>query len=72
MKYIKVSEAAEKWGISARRVRLLCEQGRIAGVERKGNLYIYIPAKMEKVKSEVKKNSATQDFCLNFGNIFYS
>ena len=39
MKYIKVSEAAAKWGISARRVRLLCEQGRIAGVERKGNLY---------------------------------
>ena len=40
MKYIKVSEAAEKWGISARRVRVLCEQGRIAGVERKGNLYM--------------------------------
>lgn len=40
MAYIKVSEAAEKWGISARRVRLLCEQGRIAGVERKGNLYM--------------------------------
>ncbi|MBR5130895.1 MAG: Fic family protein [Bacteroidales bacterium] len=40
MNYIKVSEAAAKWGISARRVRLLCEQGRIAGVERKGNLYM--------------------------------
>lgn len=40
MKYIKVSEAAAKWGISARRVRLLCEQGRIADVERKGNLYM--------------------------------
>ena len=40
MRYIKVSEAAAKWGISARRVRLLCEQGRIAGVERKGNLYM--------------------------------
>lgn len=40
MKYIKVSEAATKWGISARRVRLLCGQGRIAGVERKGNLYM--------------------------------
>ena len=40
MNYMKVSEAAAKWGISARRVRLLCEQGRIAGVERKGNLYM--------------------------------
>ena len=47
MKYIKVSEAAAKWGISARRVRLLCEQGRIAGVERKGNLYM-IPEDTER------------------------
>lgn len=43
MEYLKVSEAATKWGISARRVRLLCAQGRVAGVVRKGNLY-YIPA----------------------------
>lgn len=43
MEYLKVSEVAIKWGISARRVRLLCAQGRVAGVVRKGNLY-YIPA----------------------------
>ena len=43
MEYLKVSEIAEKWGISSRRVRLLCEQGRIAGVERRGKLY-FIPA----------------------------
>lgn len=47
MNYMKVSEAAAKWGISARRVRLLCEQGRIAGVERKGNLYM-IPEDAER------------------------
>lgn len=40
---IKISEAAKLWGISARRIRTLCEQGRIAGVERRGNLY-YIPS----------------------------
>jgi len=43
MEYIKVSKAAEKWGISSRRVRLLCAQGKIEGVIRKGNLYM-IPA----------------------------
>lgn len=43
MEYLKVSEVAIKWGISARRVRLLCAQGRVAGVVRKGNLY-YMPA----------------------------
>ena len=43
MDYLKVSQVAKKWGISTRRVRLLCAQGRVAGVVRKGNLY-YIPA----------------------------
>jgi len=43
MEYIKVSQAAEKWGLSTRRVRLLCQQNRIDGVIRKGNLYM-IPA----------------------------
>ena len=43
MEYIKVSEAAAKWGLSARRVRILCADGRIGGVVRKGNLYM-IPA----------------------------
>jgi len=43
MEYIKVSKAAEKWGISARRVRVLCAEGKIDGVIRKGNLYM-IPA----------------------------
>ncbi len=40
MEYIKVSEAAAKWGLSARRVRVLCSGGRIGGVVRKGNLYM--------------------------------
>lgn len=40
MNYIKVSKAAEKWGISTRRVRLLCAEGKIDGVVRRGNLYM--------------------------------
>lgn len=40
MDYIKVSEAALKWGLSARRVRILCGEGRIEGVIRKGKLYM--------------------------------
>lgn len=47
MEYIKVSKAAEKWGISARRVRLLCAEGKIEGVIRKGNLYM-IPENAQK------------------------
>ena len=40
MEYIKVTQAAEKWGISTRRVRVLCVEGKIPGVIRKGNLYM--------------------------------
>ena len=40
MEYIKVSKAAEKWGISTRRIRVLCAEGKIPGVIRKGNLYM--------------------------------
>ncbi len=40
MTYLKVSEAARKWGISDRRVRKLCAEERISGVIRKGNLYL--------------------------------
>ena len=47
MEYIKVSKAAEKWGLSARRVRILCAEGKIPGIIRKGNLYM-IPEDAEK------------------------
>lgn len=47
MEYIKVSQAAEKWGLSPRRVRLLCAQNRIDGVVQKGKLYM-IPANAPK------------------------
>ena len=43
MEYIKISAAAEKWGISARRIRTLCAEGKIDGAIRKGKLYM-IPA----------------------------
>lgn len=47
MEYMKVSKAAEKWGISTRRVRVLCVEGKIPGVIRKGNLYM-IPENAQK------------------------
>ena len=36
MKYITPKEAGEKWGISARRIQLLCKQDRINGAYRLG------------------------------------
>lgn len=44
MDYISVKEASELWGISERRVRALCESGRIEGVSRVGKWVWSIPA----------------------------
>ena len=38
--YLKVKQIAEQWGISDRRVRVLCEQGKIEGVIRHGRAYL--------------------------------
>ena len=39
MDYMTVSEAAEKWGVSARRVQYLCGNGRIMGAHRFGPVW---------------------------------
>ncbi len=39
MKYITASQAAKKWGISQRRVQLLCAEGRIDGVFKLGEVW---------------------------------
>jgi len=40
MQYITVKQASERWGISDRRVRVLCADGRIEGVVKKGRSYL--------------------------------
>ena len=57
MDYIKVAEAAAKWGISPRRVRVLCAEGKIPGMVRRGKLYM-IPANAEK-PADGRTNRAT-------------
>ncbi len=47
MEYLTVKEIDEKWGISGRRVNLLCNEGRIEGTEKKGFMWL-IPKDAEK------------------------
>lgn len=47
MKYMTVKEASEKWNISERRVRTLCNKGRIDGAFRMGWIWS-IPERLEK------------------------
>jgi len=39
VEYITTKQASEQWGISDRRVRLLCAQGKISGVVKQGRSY---------------------------------
>lgn len=45
--YMTVKQAADKWGISDRRVRTLCSEGKIPGVTRQGRSWL-IPAVAKK------------------------
>ena len=47
MKYLSTFEVAEKWGISPRRVGILCNNDRIPGAQRAGRRWI-IPEDGEK------------------------
>ena len=67
MKYISTLEAANKWGISQRRVAVFCQNNRIEGAQRAGGTWI-IPEEAEKptdarIKSGkyIKNASADKD-----------
>lgn len=47
MKYLSVKQTSEKWGISVRRVNILCSEKRIQGATKIG-FYWAIPADAEK------------------------
>lgn len=67
MKYISISEAAAKWGLSSRRVGILCNEGRIEGAQKAGAVWI-IPEVAEKpadariksgkyIKTKIERNA---------------
>ncbi len=47
MEYLSVTQTAEKWQISGRRIQTLCTEGRIEGAMKIGS-YWAIPADAEK------------------------
>lgn len=56
MNYVTTIEMSEIWGISARRIALLCEQGRIVGVVKKGKTWL-IPEDAKKPADKRKNNA---------------
>lgn len=56
MEYISVKEAAEKWGISERRIQRLCSEDRIEGVIRFNGVWA-IPKNSEKPHDQRKRGN---------------
>ncbi len=47
MDYMTIQQASEAWGITSRRIQVLCSEGRIAGAVRFGRVWA-IPADAQK------------------------
>ena len=60
MEYMSCPEAAEKWGISERRVQILCIENRIPGVSKIGNMWL-IPKSAVKQFDKTKKSSVDNE-----------
>lgn len=60
MEYMSVKEAAEKWGISERRVQRLCSENRIEGTIHFSRVWA-IPKDAEKPNDRRRKQS-NEDF----------
>lgn len=45
--YITVKEAAEKWGLTVRRVQMMCSRGQINGVTKFGRAWV-LPENVER------------------------
>ena len=55
MEYLSISQTAAKWGISKRRIQVLCSQDRIPGAMKIGS-YWAIPSDADRPKDERVKS----------------
>ena len=54
------SECAKKWGISQRRVAILCKEGRIEGAIMRGRMWL-IPNDVEKPQDPRKRKDSVKE-----------
>lgn len=51
MEYLSISQMAEKWGITRRRIQRLCSEGRICGATKIGSYWV-LPADAKKPRDK--------------------
>ena len=60
MEWITAKEAGELWGISTRRTQILCDNGKVMGAERLGNMWVIpkgTPKPIDGRTKEAKSNN---------------
>lgn len=61
MKYITTTQASKLWEISARRIAILCEQGRIDGVQKAGPTWIIPEDAQKPADARIKSGKYIKD-----------
>ena len=56
MDYLTSVEISKKWGISSRRISLLCSEGRIEGAVKKGKTWLILAGTQKPADARLKKN----------------
>lgn len=55
LEYLSIKQTSEKWGITFRRIQVLCKVGRILGATKIGSYWV-IPVDAEKPKDQRVKS----------------
>ena len=60
MEYISIKQASEKWGITKRRIQVLCVEGRIEGAIKKGKTWLIPSDAIKPADGRYKKNQKSK------------
>lgn len=61
MEFLTTKQASELWGISTRRISLLCEQGRIEGATKAGKTWLMPVDAKKPVDQRMKHNKSNTE-----------
>ncbi len=61
MEYLSIRQVSEKWGLSTRRIQVLCNQGRIEGATRIGSMWAIPVNAVKPSDSRIKSGKYIKD-----------
>lgn len=63
MEYLTTVEMSKRWNISSRRIGVLCAEGRIEGVVKKGKMWLIPDNTKKPADARFKKEKTADDKC---------